>query len=461
MLCLEAREPPPDALADYVAERAGVGARRPHAAVRADREPRRRRADRRPRGRDGAAQAARARVRRPPRGQRRSAAARCRRSRARTRRRSGARTTPCSTAARSSCSSRATDDELAELVPRLPASASEDFGEPFGKVLEAAELGLLRDRSAALQPRRGAPRQRGQRARLPRRRRGRPTSSRGRSGDDPRDRHDDAQPRRDASTARRWASSGARRRSSSSRTARRARCATCGRRGAAVVNLTDDILLFTQAALGDPHPPVARRPRRSTAPCWPTRARGARCGCEEIDDGGPRARVLTTGRGAGDGARVPRLQPRLRRGARGLDPRLARAPAAAPRRSRPSSSGCRSRSTRPRGRASARRWSSCAGTSAAMTVRVEAPARLHLGMLDVVGGGARRFGGLGVAVSRPAAVVEASPAAKLDGGGPGRRARAGGRRALPGFGDAARACACWRRSRRTPGSARARSSRSP
>jgi beta-ribofuranosylaminobenzene 5'-phosphate synthase len=44
------------------------------------------------------------------------------------------------------------------------------------------------------------------------------------------------------------------------------------------------------------------------------------------------------------------------------------------------------------------------------TVRVEAPARLHLGMLDASGEGARRFGGLGVAVSRPAAVVEASSA---------------------------------------------------
>ena len=42
------------------------------------------------------------------------------------------------------------------------------------------------------------------------------------------------------------------------------------------------------------------------------------------------------------------------------------------------------------------------------TVRVEAPARLHMGMLDVSGEGPRRFGGLGVAVSRPAAVVEAS-----------------------------------------------------
>src|SRR3954470_24041435 len=31
------------------------------------------------------------------------------------------------------------DDELAELVPRLPASASSDHGEPFGKVLEQAD----------------------------------------------------------------------------------------------------------------------------------------------------------------------------------------------------------------------------------------------------------------------------------------------------------------------------------
>ena len=28
------------------------------------------------------------------------------------------------------------------------------------------------------------------------------------------------------------------------------------RHGGAVVNLTDDILVFTQAALGDPHPPT-------------------------------------------------------------------------------------------------------------------------------------------------------------------------------------------------------------
>ena len=69
------------------------------------------------------------------------------------------------------------------------------------------------------------------------------------------------------------------------------------------------------------------------------------------------------------------------------------------------------------------------------SVRVEAPARLHLGMLDVVGGGTRRFGGLGVAVSRPATVVEASTSDDLTAEGP----------------DAARALAVARRCREALG----------
>jgi len=52
------------------------------------------------------------------------------------------------------------------------------------------------------------------------------------------------------------------------------------------------------------------------------------------------------------------------------------------------------------------------------TVRVEAPARLHMGMLDASGEGSRRFGGLGVAVTRPAAVVEARSSASLEVEGP-------------------------------------------
>ena len=52
------------------------------------------------------------------------------------------------------------------------------------------------------------------------------------------------------------------------------------------------------------------------------------------------------------------------------------------------------------------------------TVRVEAPARLHMGMLDVAGDGGRRFGGLGVALSRPGAVVEASSSHDVTAEGP-------------------------------------------
>ena len=51
-------------------------------------------------------------------------------------------------------------------------------------------------------------------------------------------------------------------------------------------------------------------------------------------------------------------------------------------------------------------------------VRVEAPARLHMGMLAAAGEGGRRFGGLGAAVSRPAVVLEARAADELAAEGP-------------------------------------------
>jgi beta-ribofuranosylaminobenzene 5'-phosphate synthase len=50
-------------------------------------------------------------------------------------------------------------------------------------------------------------------------------------------------------------------------------------------------------------------------------------------------------------------------------------------------------------------------------VRVEAPARLHLGMLAVAGDSGRRFGGLGVSVARPAVVLEAERAGELSADG--------------------------------------------
>jgi hypothetical protein len=70
--------------------------------------------------------------------------------------------------------------------------------------------------------------------------------------------------------------------------------------GAAVLNITDDILLFTQAALGDPHPPTL--PAATVAGAVLADACSWReVTVEEIDADGPRARVTTrvVGRGTG------------------------------------------------------------------------------------------------------------------------------------------------------------------
>ena len=70
--------------------------------------------------------------------------------------------------------------------------------------------------------------------------------------------------------------------------------------GAAVVNLTDDILLFTQAALGDPHPPT--RPAATIEGAVLSDACSWReVTVEAIDESGPRARVATQVRDRGTG----------------------------------------------------------------------------------------------------------------------------------------------------------------
>ena len=99
--------------------------------------------------------------------------------------------------------------------------------------------------------------------------------------------------------------------------------------GAAVVNLTDDILLFTEAALGDPRPPV-RAAEAVDGAVLAEACSWREVRVEEIDDSAAAGACAHARRGARDGARVPRLQPRLRRGAGGLDPRLARSPAWCP-----------------------------------------------------------------------------------------------------------------------------------
>ena len=70
--------------------------------------------------------------------------------------------------------------------------------------------------------------------------------------------------------------------------------------GAAVVNLTDDILLFSQAALGDPHPPT-RPAARVEGAVLADACSWREVRVESIDDGEPRARVSTVVVGGGVG----------------------------------------------------------------------------------------------------------------------------------------------------------------
>jgi hypothetical protein len=61
---------------------------------------------------------------------------------------------------------------------------------------------------------------------------------------------------------------------------------------AAVVNLTDDVLLFSQAALGDPHPPT-RRAATVDGAVLDDACSWREVRVEAIDDGSQRARVST------------------------------------------------------------------------------------------------------------------------------------------------------------------------
>jgi uncharacterized protein len=70
--------------------------------------------------------------------------------------------------------------------------------------------------------------------------------------------------------------------------------------GAAVVNLTDDILLFSQAALGDPHPPT-RQAARVEGAVLEDACSWREVRVETVDDRGQRARITTTVVGAGVG----------------------------------------------------------------------------------------------------------------------------------------------------------------
>ena len=243
--------------------------------------------------------------------------------------------------------------------------------------------------------------------------------------------------------------------------------------GEAVVHLTDDVLLFVEAALGHPRPPM-----RDASVIAGSVIEEASCWREVVvteiaptDDELPRSRVRArvVAGGTRHASAVGALS-RQTRGRRSVDPRLAPEVAggrACPCRARPPSGAGRQdrRTARARGdglRAALRRRADVS------EIVVTAPARLHFGMLDPAGLGARRFGGFGVGIESPRVVVSVRPRS----GRRGRRDRAGRptarRRSSSahgrGWGSAAASrSTCARRSRRTWGLARAPSSgwRSP
>jgi beta-ribofuranosylaminobenzene 5'-phosphate synthase len=75
------------------------------------------------------------------------------------------------------------------------------------------------------------------------------------------------------------------------------------------------------------------------------------------------------------------------------------------------------------------------GQAAGGTVRVAAPARLHLGFLDLHGGLGRKFGSLGVTLEEPRTVLKVRGADKLEvSGASGERARRIAMRLMDGMG---------------------------
>ena len=236
--------------------------------------------------------------------------------------------------------------------------------------------------------------------------------------------------RRAPSTSPRWGWSGARTPSSSSRFSRPPPSATSRASRAAVVNLTDDVMLFAQGGISSPHS-LRSRPRWCGASCSRPPAPGGRwrpvrgCHAAPLPDRGP-------GGASGRSAGVHRLQPGPARRARGGDPRHPHP--SAPGRADPG--GVR---PAPDHRGQDRGPSRAGGDGAADgrmstpdSVFVEAGARLHFGVLDLRGALGRRFGGLGAAVPHPSLLLEARPASTVAAQGAGLVPRRGVRSPVPG-----------------------------
>ena len=231
------------------------------------------------------------------------------------------------------------------------------------------------------------------------------------------------------------------------------------------MNLTDDVLLFSQAALGDPQPPThpaagVEGAVLDDACSW----REVRV--EAIDDSEAARPGQHGGGRRRHRPRVPRPQPRAPRGPRGVDPRLARAHARRRGHPRRAAVACRCSWTRRAGRASARRWTyvrAVIGDADDRGTRrgARAPAPGHArgrrrrrAPLRRARGGGRPPGRRARSASRPTSCPPRAPTRSA-------RWRSRTAAATRWGSRAARICAWSRRSRRTSGSARAPSWRSP
>ena len=144
------------------------------------------------------------------------------------------------------------------------------------------------------------------------------------------------------------------------------------RHGEAVVHLTDDVLLFVQAALGHPRPAV--RPASAIEGSVIEEANAWReiVVTEIAPDAGDAAAVAGASPGGRLGHRRPAAAgplPRPARRRRSVDHGVAAAVAGTPSTCRPSSAACRSWWTGPPGPASAPRWTTSGATWASTRER--------------------------------------------------------------------------------------------
>ena len=247
--------------------------------------------------------------------------------------------------------------------------------------------------------------------------------------------------------------------SCSSRSSRPPPSATCAPAGVAVVNLTDDVMLFARARSPSPQFPCVSRRRWCAASCWRRPAPGASWRWWRSTTRRP-ARGSRPGWCTGASAASSSVQPRAPRRARGGHPGDPHPPAAHGARSAAEFARLQvivDKTAGPREQEAMAMLTEYVRAAIASSSRP--PARLHFGVLDLRGALGRRFGGLGAAI--PHALAAARGGARTHELTRRRDPTPTGRPRSPSASWRTTACAggarltCTGRSRRTAGWARA------